>query len=56
MTRIWFWAYVRPEGLRCDFYDNKRLIKKKKGFVVVAEGTRACPCGVDLSTLVFLSN
>ena len=38
MTRIWFWAYVQPEGLRCDFCKKKKL-RKKKGFVMVAKPT-----------------
>ena len=27
MTRIWFWAYVRLKGPRCDFCEKKKLRK-----------------------------
>ena len=32
VTRIWFWAYIRPEGPRYDFCEKKKL-RKKLGFI-----------------------
>ena len=29
MTQIWFWAFVRLEGERCDFCEKKKVEKKK---------------------------
>ena len=29
VTRICFWAYIQPEGLQCNFCENKKLKKNR---------------------------